>query len=285
MSKQKRNFITHFFGAFVVVFALVWYAVFTERATSQEEPLTVTFFDVGQGDAIFIETPGGRQILIDGGPDSTVLQRLGEAMPFYDRTIDIVIATQPDADHITGLIDVLKNYNVELVIDSGGFKETDVYAAYLDQVRREGKYMQARRGDRIRIGEYISVSVLHPGETFYEKPNNNSVVSRLDYKENSFLFTGDIERQAEYELVESRQNLDTDIMQAPHHGSKTSTSELLLERVTPEFAVISVGKNNRYGHPTQAVLENLADRGVKIFRTDRDGSITISSNGEDLFVR
>lgn len=286
MSKQKRSFIIYFFGGLVIILVLVWTAVFAEAQKTEDQPLKVTFFDVGQGESIFIETPGGRQILIDGGPDNTILRKLAGQMPFYDRDIDIVIATHPDADHITGLVDVLENYNVGLVIDSGDFKGTGVFREYLDILEeKKYRYKKASAGGIIRIGENIILEILNPGENLYEKANNNSVVIRLDYGGDSFLFTGDIERAAEYKLTRNGRDIDVDVMQVAHHGSKTSSSELFLERVSPEIAVISVGQNNRYGHPFSAVLENLEKYGIKVLRTDIHGDIRFISNGEGIVAK
>src|SRR3989338_5046557 len=139
MAKQKRNFIIYFFFSLLVVLILVWTAIFVQIPTcptpgvGQEcRVLRVIFFDVGQGDSAFIETPGGRQILIDGGPDGTILRKLGETLPFYDRDIDLVILTHPEADHLNGIIEVLKSYNVHLVADPGIMKDTGAYQEYQD---------------------------------------------------------------------------------------------------------------------------------------------------------
>ncbi len=286
MPKQKRNFIIYFFGGLVVILVLVWSAVFSQTGQAQDGLLEVTFFDVGQGDAIFIETPGGRQILIDGGPDNSVLRKLAEEMPFYDRSIDIVIATHPDADHITGLIDVLEKYDVGLVIDSGDFKGTGVFQEYSSVLKDKNyRYKKAIVGDKIKIGEDIILEILNPGEELYEKSNNNSVVIRMDYSDASFLFTGDAERLVEHRLIQGGWDIDVDVMQVAHHGSKTSSSQLFLENVSPDLAVISVGENNRYRHPFPAVLENLDKYGIKVLRTDTDGDIGFVSDGEEIIVQ
>lgn len=286
MTKQKRNFIIYYFGGLIVILFLVWTAVFAEAKKSQDQLLEITFFDVGQGDSIFIQTPGGRQILIDGGPDSTILRKLAEEMPFYDRDIDIVVATHPDADHIAGLVDVLENYDIGLVIDSGDFKETGVFQEYLDILRvKNYHYKKANAGDRIKIGEDIILEILNPEEELHEKSNNNSVVIRLDYSDDSFLFTGDAERLVEYRLVRRGRDIDVDVMQVAHHGSKTSSSQLFLENVSPDLAVISVGENNRYRHPYPVVLENLEKYGIKVLRTDIQGDIKFLSDGKGILLQ
>lgn len=285
MSKQKRNTILYIFGSLLVVLVLVWSAVFSQATKAQDEFLEVIFFDVGQGDGIFIETPGGRQILIDGGPNSTVLKKLAQEMPFYDREIDIVILTHPEADHMYGLINVLNSYSVRLVLDSGIQKDTSIYHEYKKLLEdKKIPYQIVFRGDTIKIGEDIALDILHPGDNLYSDANNNSVVVRMIYGNNSFLLAGDIERQVEYGLVVSNQYIASDVLKVAHHGSKTSSGELFLKSVEPEIAVISVGEDNKYGHPSPLVLENLEKYGIKVLRTDIDGDIKILSDGEGIAI-
>jgi len=286
MSIQKRNFILYFFGSLVVIFVLFWTAVFSQARSEDNQLLKVTFFDVGQGDSAFIETPGGRQILIDGGPDNTILRKLGEELPFYDRDIDLVILTHPEADHLNGIIEVLKSYNVHLVADPGIMKDTGAYQEYQD-VLEESRvpYRTLRAGDRIVIGENIVFDILNPQIATYREINNNSIVARLTYKKHSFLFTADIEKPVEYELAkENAPLIDSDVLKVGHHGSKTSSTKLFLAAVSPDLAVISVGRNNSYGHPTQDVLENLKEYGIKVLRTDIDGDVKVLSDGENLTI-
>ncbi len=279
---SKERFLVLTFGILFLGLILIWVAVFAESKKNKDVFLEVTFFDVGQGDAAFIETPGGRQILIDGGPDATVLRGLGNEMPFYDRDIDIVILTHPDSDHINGIIDVLKRYDVGVVLDTGVPKENSAYQEYRETITAKHiAHFSLGRGSSVALGDDIRFDILHPlpGETF-DKINNTSMVARLSFRDDSFLFTGDIERPVELELTRTnRVLLDTDVLKVAHHGSKTSTTELFLEAVRPEIAVISVGANNRYGHPTPTVLEALQKYGIIVVRTDREGDIKIVSRG------
>jgi competence protein ComEC len=243
--------------------------------------LKVAFFDVGQGDAIFFQTPQGHQVLIDGGPDNRVLMRLSEVMPFWDKSIDLVVLTHPDADHITGLVGVFERYEVESVLWTGKRKDTKVFAAFEKALLKEGaKEIVARAGERVLFGNStVVLEVLYPfaaSELEKEATNETSVIARLVYGEHEVLFTGDTTKKIEKRVLEQGANVEADILKVAHHGSKTSSSREFLEAVAPDVAVILVGKDNRYGHPSQETLANLAEYGIKIERTDVEGTIHYS---------
>ena len=277
---------------------LAWIAVYDLRP----QGLEVTFFDVGQGDAAFIETPERQQILIDGGPNGQViLEKLGKEMPFWDRTIDWVILSHPEKDHLAGLLEVLKSYKVENILWTGVMRNTAEYKEWVRLIKEEGaNIFIAKAGLLILAGQTLSTPgvssstpgvyarsglfVLYPFESLegeeLKDSNDTSIVARLVFGETSFLFTGDATKSVEKELVldsVKRKQLDSDVLKVGHHGSKTSTSKGFVEAVSPEIAVISAGKNNFYGHPHQEVLDNL--KGVQILRTDLDGDIKIVSDG------
>ncbi len=256
---------------------------------SQPKFLEVVFFDVGQGDSIFIETPDGFQVLIDGGPDLTVLEKLGEEMPFYDRIIDLVILTHPDHDHLFGLLEVLKRYKVKNILWTGVIKDTAEYQEWISLIEKEGaNIIIAEAGQRIDLSENICLSILYPFETLegqeIKKVNNTSIIARLVFNNISFLLTGDIEKSVERKLVNKSIDLDSDILKVAHHGSKTSSSLEFLEIVSPEIAVISVGENP-WGHPNQEVLENLQQFNIEILITKELGDIKIISDGNDFRVK
>lgn len=248
--------------------------------------LEVTFFDVGQGDAAFVETSERVQILIDGGPNSAILEKLGNEMPFWDRTIDLVILTHPEKDHMAGLIEVLKSYKVENILWTGVVRNTAEYKEWQKLIKEEGaNIFIAQAGQRI-LGGRSDLDVLFPFESLEGKEmkdsNDSSIIARLVFDKTSFLFTGDSTKSVEKELLLDlvKQQLDADVLKVGHHGSKTSTSKEFIGAVSPEIAVISAGRNNRYGHPHQEVLDNLA--GVAILRTDLDGNIKLKSDGVSL---
>ena len=257
----------------------IWLAVFEQTS---DGILEITFFDIGQGDAIFIETPSGKQILIDGGPDKSVLEKLGQEMSFYDRTIDLVISTHPDADHLTGLIEVLSYYKIDHILTSGLEKDTVVYQKWKELIEQNQIPLTlAQAGQDIILEEGIVFKILWPEQSLlnsYSSPSNNvSIVGRLVYGETEIILTGDIEKKVENYLINQNWNLESDILKVAHHGSKTSTNNNFLKVVNPTVAVISVGAGNHYNHPSQEVLERIKD--ILTYRTDKDGDIKVLTDG------
>ncbi|HPN96624.1 MAG TPA: ComEC/Rec2 family competence protein [Candidatus Moranbacteria bacterium] len=240
--------------------------------------IKVVFFDVGQGDAILIEQ-GSKQILIDGGPDGQkILEKLGEEIPFWDRNIELVIATHPDEDHIDGLIDVMNNYQIGQLIDNGVETETQVYKKYREARERKSiNYSEGKADMEIKISENINLNILSPDgsqEKNHPKDTNiSSIVSRLTVGENSFLLVGDLTMEGEKNLTDKKVNLESRFLKVGHHGSKYSTSKEFLEAVKPKEVVISVGKNNRFGHPAAETLERIKLYNVTIKRTDEAGNV------------
>ena len=285
MKKHHSAFVI--LGILFFLNILAWIAVYD---LSKPQFLEVTFFDVGQGDAIFIETPKLHQILIDGGPDSVILEKLGGKMPFWDRSIDLVILTHPEHDHLAGLLEVLKRYKIETILWTGIIRNTSEYKEWLNLIQEEGaKIKISQASQKIKLTENIYLDILSPFENLegqeFKNSNNTSIVSRLNFGEASFLFTGDIFKSVERKLIEKDIFLDSDILKVGHHGSKTSTSEEFLAEVTPEVAIISVSKDNRYGHPHQETLETLKKYGIRVLRTDGEGDIKIISDGTNLIIK
>lgn len=268
---------------------LAWQEVFI---LSQPRYLKVDFLSVGQGDSEFIETPEGHQILIDGGPDSTVSTKLGQLLPSWDKTIDVVILTHPEKDHMAGILDILQRYKVDyfvwtgIIRDDAGNKRLNTLLQAV-QTQQQTKIITARAGQKIKAGNVL-IDVLFPfeslnGKELKDTSNDTSIVSRLIYGNNSFLFTGDIGSVAEKQLVDSEQDIISDVLKIAHHGSKYSTSNLFLAVVKPEYAAIEVGKNS-YGHPTAEVLQRLENFGITIKRTDKDGDVIFLSDGNNIVL-
>lgn len=271
--------IKFYFGILIFVALIIWSAIF---AKADARLIAVYFFDVGQGDAILISA-GSNQVLIDGGPNGAVLEKLGKAMPFYDKTIELVVATHPDADHISGLVDVFKKYKVERVLTTGIVSDTQT-AKILEQLINEKSVQKtiARFGQQIKIYPGVNLDILYPfsdlsGQKF-ENENNTSVVAKLTVGSESILLTGDAETPVEWQLLNAGVNLNSNILKVAHHGSKSSTSEDFVSAVSPEISVIQVGAKNRYGHPTDQTLERL--KSSRIFRTDLDGDIEAIFDGQ-----
>lgn len=264
--------------------ALVWYAVWQET----QRELVIAFLNVGQGDAIYIEAPNGNQMLIDGGKGREVLRELGSVMPLYDRSIDVVLATHPDADHIGGLIPVFESYTVGAFVDSGNAHQTTVTES-LSRAITEEKSVRviARRGMRIRLSHGAIFTVLYPDrEVTNAESNEASIVGRLAYGTTTILLTGDAPISTERVLMmNDGASLKSTVLKLGHHGSRTSSLPGFLSLVQPELAVISVGEGNRYGHPHAEVLAHLAQENIRVFRTDVMGRIIFSSDGNRFNVR
>jgi len=277
----KNNF------AWLILFALLLGAIFVWLAIFGQTPnnnLVVKFLDVGQGSSALILAPDGKQVLIDGGPGDAVLARLGEAMPLFDKKIELVILTHPDSDHISGLIEVLKRYEVEQILETGIVDSTAEYKAWNELIKQKNiPVVFAAAGQKIKIAQNLEFDILYPfgkinNQDFSDKTNASSIVAKLIYGQNSFLFTGDAEKETEWILDFSQINLRSDVLVVGHHGSKNSTTAEFLAAVAPRLAVISVGEKNKYGHPAPEILERL--QGLDILRTDLTGNIDFSCDLE-----
>ena len=270
MSRKKYAYI---FLIFLLVISLILFGIIFY---SRNQKLKVIFFDVGQGDAIMI-SQGQNQILIDGGPSGQKeMEKLGKYIPFWDRKIEIVIATHPDQDHIGGLIDVMKNYKIGKVIDNSAENDSQVYKNYLEIIKNKNiERLKGREGINIKIKD-ANLEIIYPSLNLTNNPkdtNVDSIVAKLNYGQNSFLFTGDFPLEKEPSLLSDKFDLKSRVLKVSHHGSKNATSEEFLKKVSPTDAIISSGKNNNYGHPSPEILERLKTKKTNIFRTDEKGDI------------
>ncbi|MFA4846259.1 MAG: MBL fold metallo-hydrolase [Patescibacteria group bacterium] len=252
----------------------------------QERPLKIWMLDVGQGDALLIEFPTGEEMLVDGGPGDAVLAKLGSVLPPWDRTLDALLLTHPDADHVTGILSVLDRYRVATIYESGVGAHTPFADAFVERVpTEESSHKLVQSGDVVTIGE-VALTVLWPEETlegkYPESRNNYSIAFLLTYGDTTVLFTADTEEQAEDVYASRAGNID--VLKVGHHGSLTSTSWNLLELTDPEVALISMGEDNSYGHPHPVILDRLKTIGAQIFRTDLDGDVLLTSYGGEPTV-
>lgn len=247
--------------------------------------LRVVFFDVGQGDSIYIESPTGKQVLIDGGPDGTVLRRLAGEMGYWDRSLDVVIATHEDKDHVGGLPDVFEYYGVGTFVRTEN-EGTSLEAQVINELsNREGaEIVYARRGMQFDLGSSMTLTVLFPDrDPSMLESNTSSIIVRLTYGETEFLLTGDAPDEIEEHLVVlNSEILESDVLKLGHHGSRTSSSELFLRAVKPEYAIVSSGRDNRYGHPHKEVVDRLISSDITILNTAVEGSIVFESDGTEL---
>lgn len=285
MPAWQRNFVP---GSIFALFAIFLSLYFADAYYARSEFFRYAMLDVGEGDASWMETPGHFQVLVDGGPDGGVLKKLERIMPFWDRTIDLVVLSHAHADHLGGLIEVLKRYEVEAILESGAEAETAEYGAWKEARDREGaRLIFAESGASISIGGDFRILVLAPFKSMRgslpENAHDASTIIRAEYGSTSFLFMGDAERSFERELVSRNIALRSDILKVGHHGSVTSSSNEFLNAVEPEFALISVGAKNRYGHPNGGVLEKLRKIAPSVLRTDEEGDIFFESDGKGLW--
>jgi competence protein ComEC len=259
--------------------------------TMPDDKLHVSFLDVGQGDAILIQQ-GNQQVLVDGGPSpQTISLRLGEKMQFWDRTIDLMILTHPHPDHLVGLEEALRNFRVKQVLYPDLDYESPLYDEWLRLIEENNiNSTIARTGQRIDFGTGIVINVVNPQVTSLPgaEPDidNNGVVLRIVKDNISFLLTADIGQEAEFKLITYRPELSSTVLKVAHHGSDTSTTTDFLATVDPQLAVISAGINNQFGHPSTVVLERLKEslEPRNIYRTDRQGTIEFTTDGERLWV-
>ncbi len=279
--------------AYIVLIALVFISLGIWGAVLANTPsgkLTVAVMDVGQGDGIFIESPTGVQVIIDGGPDDAELRDLPTLMPLADRSLDAVIETHPDADHIAGFINLLKRYSVGVFVESGIIKDTltaKTLEAEIDQKNIPRALVV--RGEWIDLGGGARLNILFPDfdvtTLSSDKANEGAVVAQLVYGSTTVLFMADAPKDIEDHLVLlDGATLHSNILKIGHHGSAGSSGEQFIKTVDPAVAIISVGAHNRYGHPTQATLNTLAAQNIKTLRTDQEGTIVFTSDGKE-FVR
>lgn len=257
--------------------AIYQYSKYTDKK------LHITFCNVGQGDSIIIRTPEGADILVDGGPSPKVLDCLASHMPFWDNDIEIIYLTHPDADHLTGLIDVFEKYNVLYFGTSDAPKDTEVFKQLNQYIAKEGiKKNFVYRGDSVKLSDGVTINTLwptveytHSGE---DDTNNYSLVQDLSYGNFHVLLTGDIPFQLLNSIMPTLSEID--VFKPPHHGSKTGVDEYTFQHILPKTAVISVGKKNRYGHPNKGVLQILHEKNIPYYRTDLHGDVEIVSDGK-----
>lgn len=256
----------------------------TSPKAEQKHDLKICFIDCGQGDAILIKSPEGQYMLIDGGGSDEGKNIINFMRSQGVEQLAVVVGTHPHSDHIGGLAEIVNSFPVGKVYLPRVTHNTKSFEALLEAVRGQNlKINTARQGVQIPL-EGLKAYFLAPAGDNYDELNNYSAVVRIDYGENSFIFTGDAEEVSEQEMLNSKQNLDADVLKVGHHGSSSSTSPEFLRAVSPQYAVIMCGAGNDYGHPHQETLKSLNNSGAKIYRTDLNGTIIVSSDGQSIGV-
>lgn len=280
----SKNIFLYFLSLLFFANVIIFFGVFSER---QDGKLLISFLNIGQGDAIFIKAPNGAEALLDAGPGHSVLSELGKVMPFYDKSIDVAIISNPDSDHIGGFLDVVKRYKVDYEIEPGTVSKSGTYQALEDSFdENKVKKIIARRGMDIILDKEknVFIHILFPDRDVSRfSTNDGSLVAKLIYGKTSALLEGDAPKKTEdYLLSLNKSEIDSDIIKIGHHGSRTSSAEEYLKTASPKYAVISVGKDNKYGHPHKETLDVLNNLKIPILRTDELGRITFLSDGNNF---
>ncbi len=266
---------------------LVWGGV----GALPDRRLHVWVLDVGQGDAILMRTPGGATVLVDGGPDPALLAaRLGRILPFWQRRIDLLVATHADQDHLAGLLPLVTRYEVGLIVEPLGMQENALRVQWDAVVSASGAHVvRLSRGAEINLGDTLRLQLLNPSQRAGAMPvsdgNAGSLVLLASMGEWRMLLTGDIDAETEAALIASGQPLRATCLKVAHHGAGTGTSADFLEAVDPQVALISVGADNDYGHPAEQTLARLAAADVRVYRTDECGTLEVLTDGERCWVR
>jgi competence protein ComEC len=278
----------------LVVVPLLLAAVLTTYTvtTLPDNDLHVSFLDVGEGDAILLQQ-GSTQVLIDGGPSpQAVTLALSRQMPFWDRTIELVVLTHPHSDHLAGLVEVLKRYKVKEVVYPSANDSSPIFQEWLALLKdKEIKVITACAGRQITVGKLMTIEVLNPQTKMLtgteSDVDNNCVALRVQEGKISFLLTGDMMNETETELTRHRADLACTVLKAAHHGSDTSSTQAFLTVADPQIAVISCGAGNKFGHPNEAALERLEESvgESNIYRTDMRGTINFITDGEKLWIK
>jgi len=288
---KKYLLLSVFIVGFFILFSFYQFIVFNDGK------LHITVCDVGQGDAVIIRTPDGRTVLFDGGPDKKVLGCLNRAMPFWQRQVDLMILSHPHADHLNGLIDVLKRYQVRQFASEELANSSESFKALEAAVKKEGIHWQTLvNSDNIKISHEVNLIVVGPTQKYIHETSPDGTISSgefaslellLTYGEFRMLLTGDSQFQQMAQAIslypQMLQNIT--ILQQPHHGSRSGITPEILHELSPEVVTISVGEKNSYGHPAPSILTMLQAAQIKIYRTDKSGDLRLKTDGETYNIQ
>ncbi|GAB3804079.1 ComEC/Rec2 family competence protein [Virgibacillus kimchii] len=269
----------------IVFMIILLSSTFLPVLTESQSPMDmqVHFIDVGQGDSMLIQTPSNKTILIDGGPPEAGERVVSYLKDQQIESIDLLVATHPDIDHIGGLPQVMKEMEVKNILDSGKLHSTKTYATYLYQIRKQNIPVQiAMEDEKIRLDPELTILVLNTyGAT--KTNNQSSIALKITYEEVDFLLMSDIEMEQEKELMEEH-DVEAEIIKVAHHGSNTSTSFEFLQAVSPETALLTYSEENDFGHPVDRVINNLKKINATIYSTAGFGDVVIRTDGEKYVV-
>lgn len=281
---KKKKIISSIIGIIVVLLAGYFGIDLTQDSkVPKDSKLMISYMDVGQGDAAYIKV-NGNNILIDAGPRSNSKELLEQLKAKNIDDFELVIATHPHEDHIGGMVDVFKEYEVKAFYSPKITHTTKTYENLVKAVKDEGlKTKELKGGMVIDLGEGAKFEVFTPQKSEYEELNDYSPIMKLSFGDTSYLFTGDAEKLAEEEaLAKYKNSLDSDVIKFGHHGSSSSSSNAFIEAVSPKYGIISCAKDNKYGHPHRETLDIIKKYNIKTFRTDTDGEIILTSDGKSI---
>lgn len=281
---KKKKIISSIIGIIVVLLAGYFGIDLTQDSkVPKDSKLMISYMDVGQGDAAYIKV-NGNDILIDAGPRSNSKELLEQLKAKNIDDFELVIATHPHEDHIGGMVDVFKEYEVKAFYSPKITHTTKTYENLVKAVKDEGlKTKELKGGMVIDLGEVAKFEVFTPQKSEYEELNDYSPIMKLSFGDTSYLFTGDAEKLAEEEaLAKYKNSLDSDVIKFGHHGSSSSSSNAFIEAVSPKYGIISCAKDNKYGHPHRETLDIIKKYNIKTFRTDTDGEIILTSDGKSI---
>ncbi|EJT6152597.1 MBL fold metallo-hydrolase [Clostridium perfringens] len=281
---KKKKIISSIIGIIVVLLAGYFGIDLTQDSkVHKDSELMISYMDVGQGDAAYIKV-NGNDILIDAGPRSNSKELLEQLKAKNIDDFELVIATHPHEDHIGGIVDVFKEYEVKAFYSPKITHTTKTYENLVKAVKDEGlKTKELKGGMVIDLGEGAKFEVFTPQKSEYEELNDYSPIMKLSFGDTSYLFTGDAEKLAEEEaLAKYKTSLDSDVIKFGHHGSSSSSSNAFIEAVSPKYGIISCAKDNKYGHPHRETLDIIKKYNIKTFRTDTDGEIILTSDGKSI---
>jgi competence protein ComEC len=269
------------FMKFSFIFFLILLIIFF-LFDRQNQP-GVYFFDVGQGDSALIRTKSGQNILIDGGPDVKAAREMEKVLPWRERTVDLMVLTHPHDDHVSGLSEVLKRYEVKKILYTGAIHTAPAFLNWLEILKEKKlKITLADRPQTIQLGEGECLQIFYPFSDIRKEAasnlNNTSVVLKYLSGGKTFLFMGDIEKEVEEDILKKNLDLKADVLKLGHHGSDTSSSEEFLQSVSPSEAIVSAGKDNQFGHPSRRVLSRLRKNGIKFIETAQAGTIYFANH-------
>jgi beta-lactamase superfamily II metal-dependent hydrolase len=269
-----KDFHKVLFLIVLFIFLGISFSIFGKLETNNS--LTVKYLDIGQGDATLIITPDGSKTLIDAGPNDTVTQEIDKLISIVSRNIDNLLLTHPDLDHVGGTKTVLNRFSPKnlLISSENSYEEYGVYAEKINNTQN------------IKIGKVL-LEILAPGKGQFGNSNHNAIVSQIKYGNFKFIFMADADLEIERNLVSQghfKENRYINILKVGHHGSDTSSSEVFLKAIKPKYCIISVGKDNKYGHPKQMVLDRLTKYCGEIYRTDQDGGVEFRVKGTSLYI-